>query len=64
MNTWQLVQELFEETAELDPPTRARVLAERLGPRGDVATDVAAEVEALVSAGAAAPARLDGTAIF
>jgi serine/threonine-protein kinase len=59
MNSWELVQELFEETAELDPPTRARVLAERLGTRDDLVR----QVEQLVAADGAAPAGLDGAAI-
>lgn len=44
MNRWQLVQDLFEATAGLPAPERARVLHERLGAGDD---DLAREVEDL-----------------
>ena len=59
MNRWELVQALFEETAELDPVERARLLRERLGERPELAR----EVEALVRADAEASGRLDRTAL-
>ncbi len=57
-NRWELVQELFDATVALDAASRARVLARRV--RGDAG--LAAEVETLVAAAAAAPDALDRSA--
>jgi eukaryotic-like serine/threonine-protein kinase len=58
MNRWQLEQELFEETAALEAPARARVLRERAG--GD--EELVRRVERLVAADAHPLAALEGTA--